>query len=161
MRQNHSLTVRREDLDMDDDEAMSRMFPPDRWRWLKGAQAWRLRKAPPPTGCKWWHPTTDATCSRCGRPVTFVPQHMTKAGPVVEHHRHRRPIKGRKPHAPRKRGTDLTLSAPVCVGHAGPCSEALCGAQGHNSAFRQRAGARNRIVLPSRDEWAAFKAVAS
>jgi len=108
-------------------------------------------------------------CRHCGWPLDYVPSRGQGATFVSGYWRHRgggRPIDGEYP---QQKASELTLSAvespsaeAVAASSLSDGTRAPFGSYPHQPdvtfAFRQRAGARGRLVVPSLAEWAAFKA---
>ena len=130
--------------------------------------------------CRWPEPAADGRCRYCGWALTPVRRYDAVAGTVTGHYRHRRPglplgmgaqasvPDPDEPVYPHESAQDLALSEDARAGEIATASrlsvDRTPAAQGTypqpadiTLAFVQRAGAGDRLFVPTVDEWAAWK----
>lgn len=131
--------------------------------------------------CRWPEPDTDGRCRYCGWPLTLVRTYEAEAGVVIGHYRHRRPRlpagmgaeaqveNPQESSNPHEGGTTLTLSEvvpsdtsvapdPLSTDRTRSGQLTYPHEPDSNRAFRQRGGASGRLLIPTLDEWVAWKA---
>jgi hypothetical protein len=130
--------------------------------------------------CRWQWPDDDGRCARCGWPLYWVADFHTKDGIVAGHWKHRRPplpmwLKERlawgtgRAHKRAWRLANPGIRFPHHVGPRLTLSEETTPAEHesgryvhtmavrHNTAFRHRGGAGGRLIVPTVEEWTAWR----
>jgi hypothetical protein len=132
------------------------------------------RKSAGADRCRWPSPDADGRCRFCGWALTKVRAYGEGTTFVTGHYRHRKPRElalstWSDREYPHESGTSLALSevvdGPSSATPASSRTTRTQQAQGTypqqldiTSAFVQRAGAGSRLIVPTVDEWAAWKA---